>query len=200
MKIQQDQLIDNLKKDVDVLLTSVQSFLAEKDALLIQPAPGKWSITQILEHLNMYSRYYIPAIDKAISTTPSTREAWFNSGFWGDYFTKMMQPKNVFEVKNKMKAMKSYSPENVYNPDTVINEFIQHQQRLLQLLEASRQKSLSGIKVPISISKMIKLKLGDTFRFVIGHEQRHFIQARNALKQIGLATDKFPVILQAAPL
>jgi hypothetical protein len=200
MKIQQEQLIDSLKKDVEILLSTVQSFVAEKDALLIQPAPGKWSITQILEHLNMYSRYYIPAIDRAITTTPSTREAWFISGFWGNYFTNMMKPKNVFEVKNKMGAMKSYSPENVYNPDTVINEFIQHQQRLLQLLELSRQKSLNGIKVPISISKMIKLKLGDTFRFFIAHEQRHFIQARNALKTIGLATDKFPVILQAALL
>jgi hypothetical protein len=200
MKIQQEQLIDSLKKDVEILLSTVQSFVAEKDALLIQPAPGKWSVTQILEHLNMYSRYYLPAIDRAISTTPSTREAWFNSGVWGNYFTNMMKPKNVFEVTNKMGAMKSYSPENVYNPDTVINEFIQHQQRLLQLLELSRQKSLNGIKVPISISKMIKLKLGDTFRFFIAHEQRHFIQARNALKTIGLATDKFPVILQAALL
>lgn len=199
MKIQQDQLIDNLKKDVEVLLTSVQSFLAEKDALLIQPTAGKWSITQILEHLNMYSRFYIPAIDKALATTPSTREAWFNSGFWGNYFTRMMQPKNVFEIKNKMKTMKGYSPENVFNPDTVISEFIQHQQKLLALLETSRQKSLNRIKVPISISKMIRLKLGDTFRFFIAHEQRHFIQARNALKQIGLATDKFPVILQATP-
>ena len=198
MKIQQDQLIDKLKKDVEVLLDSVQSFVAERDALMIQPAPGKWSITQILEHLNMYSRFYIPAIDKAISTTPSTREAWFNSGFWGNYFTKMMQPKNVFEVKNKMKAMKSYAPENIHNPDAVISEFIQHQKRLLQLLEASRQKSLNQIKVPISISKLLKLKLGDTFRFFIAHEQRHFIQARNTLKTIGLATDKFPVILQAA--
>ena len=95
--------------------------------------------------------------------------------------------------------MKSYAPENIHNPDAVISEFIQHQKRLLQLLEASRQKSLNQIKVPISISKLLKLKLGDTFRFFIAHEQRHFIQARNTLKTIGLATDKFPVILQAIP-
>lgn len=200
MKVQQDKLIDDLKKDVEILLTSVQFFIAEKDALLIQPAPGKWSITQILEHLNSYGHYYLPAIDKAIASTNSTREGWFNSGFWGNYFTNMMKPTNVFEVKNKMKALKNHAPENNYDPDTVIKEFVHQQQKLLGLLELSRQKSLNGIRVPISISKLIKSKLGDTFRFFIAHEQRHFIQARNTLKSIGLATDKFPVILRAAPL
>jgi hypothetical protein len=29
---------------------------------------------------------------------------------------------------------------------------------------------------------MIKLKLGDTFRFFIAHEQRHFIQIQNTLQ------------------
>jgi hypothetical protein len=45
---------------------------------------------------------------------------------------------------------------------------------------------------------MIKLKLGDTFRFLIAHEQRHMIQARNTLKEMGVTTDRFPVILQVA--
>lgn len=200
MKIQQEQLINNLTNDVTVLLESVKSFIQEKDALLIQPASGKWSITQILEHLNSYGRYYLPAIDKALSVSVDRREAWFNSGFLGNYFTNMMKPKSVFEVKNKMKAVKSHAPENNLNPDTVLNEFVNQQQKLLQLLELSRQKSLNHIRIPISISKIIKLNLGDTFRFFIAHEQRHFIQARNTLKAIGLATDKFPVILQAAPL
>jgi len=58
---------------------------------------------------------------------------------------------------------------------------------------------LNTIRVPLSISKLVTLKLGDTFRFLIAHEQRHFIQARNSLKAIGVSTDKFPVVLQAVP-
>ena len=50
------------------------------------------------------------------------------------------------------------------------------------------------------ISKFIRLKLGDAFRFLVAHEQRHMIQARNTIKSLGITTDKFPVILEAARL
>jgi hypothetical protein len=111
-----------------------------------------------------------------------------------------MMPKNVFEIKNKMKAMKGYSPTNGLNVDAVFKEFFQHQNRLLHLLDVARRRNLNSIRIPITITKLIRFKLGDTFRFLIAHEQRHMIQARNAIKAVGVATDKFPVILEAARL
>ena len=199
MKIQQEVLLEDLRKDVEVLLEGADFFRKEIDALLIPPMPGKWSIAQILEHLNSYGRIYLPQINKAISTSKTKRAAWFNSGVLGNYFTNTMKPKNVFEVKNKMKTFKAHTPDNNLNPGKVLDEFVEQQHTLLQLLEMANQKDTNAIRVPISISKFIKLKLGDTFRFLIAHEQRHFIQARNAIKTIGLPTDKFPVILQATP-
>jgi len=199
MKIQQDVLLEDLKKDVEVLLECADFFRKEIDALLIPPMPGKWSVAQILEHLNSYGRIYLPQINRAISVSKTKRAAWFNSGLLGNYFTNTMKPANVFEVKNKMKTLKAHTPENNLNPGKVLDEFVEQQHNLLQLLELAHQKDTNAIRVPISISKFIKLKLGDTFRFLIAHEQRHFIQARNAIKTIGLPTDKFPVILQATP-
>ena len=111
-----------------------------------------------------------------------------------------MMPKNVYDIKNKMKASRHYIPEKSLNVETVINEFIQHQQKLLHLLEIARRRNLNSIHIPISISKMIRLKLGDMLRFLVAHEQRHMIQARNAIKAVGVSTDKFPVILEAARL
>jgi uncharacterized damage-inducible protein DinB len=196
MKISQELLIDDLRKDIEVLIACVGFFKDDTDALLIQPIPGQWSVAQVLEHLNSYGRYYLPAIDKAMSFSNSQREAWFNSGVLGNYFTNMMKPKTVFEVKNKMKAPKDHSPQPQLDADKVIEEFLEQQQRLLRQLEAAKNKSLGSIRVPISITKLLKLKLGDTFRFLIAHEQRHFIQARNTLRALGIATDKFPAILR----
>jgi hypothetical protein len=99
-----------------------------------------------------------------------------------------------------MKASTNYGPDKGANVEAVFKEFNKHQNKLLQLLEVARRRNLNSIRIPISISKFVRLKLGDTFRFLVAHEQRHMIQARNAIKAVGVSTDKFPVILEAARL
>lgn len=194
-----DELIDSLKRDVQRLLECTIVLKQESDMLLQQPAPDKWSVAQIIEHLNGYGKYYLPHISKVLTLHPQMqRQAWFNPGFLGNYFTNALKPKSVLEVKNKMKAMKNHIPDNNLQPNEVINEFVRQQQQLLELLEQGRMSDLNALRVPVSISKMIKLKLGDTFRFVIAHEQRHFIQARNTLQALGVSTSKWPVILPEA--
>jgi hypothetical protein len=196
-KFRTDDLLEQLKNDVQRVLAAAQ-FLqgADRVKMAYSKNAGQWSAIQAIEHLNMYGRYYIPAMKQAMENNPGGRQAWFQSGWLGNYFTRSMAPKTVYEVKNKMKTPKNYNPTPGLNVDTVLNEFIQQQNQLLQLLEQAKNADLGRIRIPITISKMVKMKLGDTFRFLIAHEQRHMIQARNALHATGVATDKFPVILQ----
>ncbi|MBO9682752.1 MAG: DinB family protein [Flavisolibacter sp.] len=200
-KFKSEDLINQLQADVRQIIAAAEHLqTADPVKLNYSPAEGSWSVAQVLEHLNAYNRYYLPAIEKSMIHISKDTSAWFIPGFWGNYFTKMMMPKNVYEVKNKMKAMKSYTPTKGLNVEAVFKEFLQHQNKLLQLLDVARRRNMNSIKIPISISKLIRLKLGDTFRFLIAHEQRHMMQARNAIKAVGVSTDKFPVILEAARL
>ena len=200
-KFKSEDLISQLESDVRQLIAAAEHLRqADSIKLAYPPEEGKWSAAQAIEHLNMYSRYYLPAIEKAMVHIPKEVNAWFVPGFFGNYFTKMMMPRNVYEIKNKMKTPKAYRPGRGVNVEGVFKEFFDHQNKLLQLLETARKRNLEQVRVPISISKLIRLKLGDTFRFLIAHEQRHMIQARNAIKATGVATDKFPVILEAARL
>lgn len=64
---------------------------------------------------------------------------------------------------------------------STIDRFIVQQQKMLELLIKSKSVSLNKTKTSISISNFIKLKLGDTFRFVINHDTRHIIQAKKLL-------------------
>jgi len=200
-KFKSEDLINQLQADVKHIIAAAEHLqTADPVKLNYCPEEGSWSVAQVLEHLNAYNRYYLPAIEKSMIHISKDTSAWFVPGFWGNYFTKMMMPKNVYEIKNKMKAMKSYTPAKGLNVEAVLNEFFQHQNKLLQLLEVARRRNMDSIRIPITISKLIRFKLGDTFRFIIAHEQRHMIQARNAIKAVGVATDKFPVILEAARL
>jgi hypothetical protein len=198
-RLQTERLIEDLKADVNVLLEAANFFKSEIDACCIPPTKEQWSIAQIFEHLNMFNRHYLPAIDKALTTSPPDRQAWFTPGIMGNRFVNTLAPKDVFEIKKKYKAPKGFIAENNLNPQKVLDEFITHQHKLLQLLELAKERNLGTIRIPSSISKLIKFKLGDTFRFLIAHEQRHIIQARNALKTIGLSTDKFPAVLRGVP-
>ncbi|WP_165871540.1 DinB family protein [Flaviaesturariibacter flavus] len=197
-KYKTEDLLQQLRTDVERIRAAAQFFKdADKHKMAYTPnAAQQWSVVQILEHLNAYGRFYLPAIEKAMTERPTSKSAWFSSGFWGDYFTKSMKPVNVYEVKNKMKAMKTYTFPNSLNVETVLNEFAQQQDELLRLIDLSQHVNMEEVRVPITISKLIKLKLGDALRFLVAHEQRHMLQARNMLKSTGVATDRFPVIVE----
>lgn len=196
-KFKTDDLLNELEDDVRKII-AVSDHLKglEKGKLIYQSSPDKWSVVQVLEHLNAYGRYYLPAIEKAITEDKGGKDAWFHSGRLGNYFTNSMKPKNVYEIKNKMKSLKDYKFPNSLNVDIVLREFADQKTKLMQLLQMARERNLNSIRIPITISKLIRLKLGDIFRFLIAHEQRHMIQARNTLKATGVPTDRFPVILQ----
>jgi hypothetical protein len=200
-KFKTEELIDQLEADVRQIIAAAEHLQqADPVKLGYTSNEGSWSVSQILEHMNLYNRHYLPLIERSMVHITRDTSAWFLPGFWGNYFTKMMMPKNVFEVKNKMRTSRHYSPEKSVNVESVFSEFFQHQNKLLQLLEVARRRNLNTLRIPVSMNRLIRLKLGDAFRFLVAHEQRHMIQARNAVKAVGISTDKFPVILEAARL
>jgi hypothetical protein len=199
-KFKSEDLLNELTNDVHNLVAAAEHLKgSDKGKLIYQIDKKQWSIVQILEHLNAYGRYYLPIIEQELTSASSdTKEAWFTSGYWGEMFVKKMKPANIYEVKNKMKAMKSFSFPNSLNVETVLTEYLEQKQKLLQLLNLAKDRNLNNIRIPITISKFIRLKLGDVFRFLIAHEQRHMIQARNTLKGTGISTERFPVIFSTS--
>lgn len=140
--------------------------------------PRSWSILECLEHLNIYGNFYLPEIESTIRKTSNSSESEFYPGFLGDYFAKSMQSKAKL---NKMKTFKKTDPIGSKLGRNVIEIFITQQNKLLELLQASEEVNLNKLKTGISITKWIRIKLGDTFRFVIYHNQRHILQAERVL-------------------
>ena len=200
-KFKSEELIDQLEQDIRQIIAAAEHLkTADPIKLNYTSKEGTWSVAQTLEHLNLYNRHYLPHIEKSMVTITKHLSAWLVPGFWGNYFTRMISPTNVYEIKNKMKTGKAFIPSKGENVDAVFSEFLQHQNKNLHILEVARRRNLNNIRIPVSISRFIRLKLGDILRFLVAHQQRHMIQARNALKAVGISTDKFPVILEAVKL
>jgi hypothetical protein len=137
-----------------------------------------WSALECIEHLNLYDDFYIPEITKRISENKTTSTLHFKSGWLGNYFAISMLPK-----KNGIQKMKTFKDKNPINSNLNINsidKFIQNQQAMLVLIDKAKSVNLKKVKTNISISSMIKLRLGDTLRFITYHYERHLNQAEKA--------------------
>jgi len=179
MNISTLKLISELKNITQENIQFAETLLSKEiSELNFRSSEESWSILECLEHLNRYGNFYIPEISNRISTSKFPPKTEFSPGILGNYFAKSMLPK---EKLNKMKTYKTMNPIHSKLDKNVVNEFISQQNQLLDLLKQSGKISLEKTKTSISISKLIKLRLGDTFRFVIYHNLRHIRQANNIL-------------------
>ncbi len=179
MVILSNDLINELKNLTKEHLTFAEELLLKSDEELNKRlSDNSWSVLECLQHLNLYGDFYLPEIKNRIESSSTKTEKVFKSGWIGNYFAQSMLPK---EKLNKMNTFKAMNPINSALNKTTITEFIKQQQQFLDLLTASEHINLNKVKTSISITKMIKLKLGDTFRIVIYHNKRHVLQAKKIL-------------------
>jgi hypothetical protein len=144
-----------------------------------------WSVLECIEHLNRYGDFYIPEISKRLNKSKYPKSTNFKTGWLGNYFAKSMLPK---EKLNKIKTFGSMNPNNSTLDRGVLDKFIRQQDALIDLLEQAKITNLTKIKTAISISKWIKLRLGDTFRVVINHNLRHIVQAKRCVEQVRIGS------------
>lgn len=182
-------LLTELKNEVvEIIATTERLKLLDNVQLNQQPEVDKWSVAQVIEHLNTYNDYYLPQLQKALATSQHKANPVFKPRMLGEYFTNSMLPKANGQLKNKMKAFKAHVPAASLNGRDVLDKFIEAEKTLVDILELAAQKDINKILIPISISNWIRLRAGDTFRFLIAHQQRHFVQIANTLKFLNIST------------
>lgn len=184
MKIAAHLLLQDLIKQTKQHIQQIEKLKQLDNKLLNWKANTEsWSVLECLAHLNLYSDFYNPEIKRAIAKSIHKPELHYQSGWLGNYFVNSMLPK---EKLNKMKTFKDKNPIYLTMKADVLDEFIKQQQELIALLEQAEKVSLTKTKTAISISSLIKLRLGDTFRFLINHNIRHLNQINRVLTSQGL--------------
>ena len=180
MKLDKYSLIEELETELGNQIAQVkENFENAPEAILQNPSvSGGWSILQCLDHLNSYGLYYLPQISEALKTARRSDTANYNSGWLGDYFTKIMSPETGTK---KFKAFKDHLPSKVLDSKRVISEFLRQEELLLNYLIDSKGVDMASVKIPLSIVPFVGIRLGDTFRFLLAHNRRHLLQAKRNL-------------------
>ncbi len=180
MKLSSSDLLQELKELTRENTLIVEQYKKESDSKLNwKQNESSWSVLECIEHLNRYGEFYIPEISLRIAQATHPSVPIFKSNWLGSYFSNAVSYK---EKLNKMKTFATMNPNNSVLNRAVLNTFLIQQQQLQSLLEQAKKVHLDKTKTAISISKFIKLKLGDTFRVVIYHNQRHIKQAEKVLE------------------
>ena len=163
---------------VEAIRATVRTELATLPVALLnqRPAPASWSILECLEHLNRYSRYYIPTLDRALqrphpapAVPADVKYSWL-----GRKSLEMMRPATA----KKSTTLKRMNPLGSPLAGHVLTEFDQHHTQLLDLLARAHEADLNRATVPIEFFRLLKLRLGEALEFVVVHQQRHLQQAQ----------------------
>ncbi|GJM33307.1 MAG: hypothetical protein DHS20C18_23080 [Saprospiraceae bacterium] len=179
-----NQLLDELIQKTEQIRNEASIFntltLAE---LNFKTSPESWSILECLEHLNLYGDYYLKEIEARIIKAEKAPQATpFKSGLIGNYFVNLIRPKEA-GIK-KIKALKEMNPMDSKLSTTTLDRFFKQQARLLSLLQSAGKVDLTKVKTGITFTKLIKLRLGDTLRFVVYHNERHLLQAKRVMERV----------------
>lgn len=148
------------------------------EALNHRPNTSSWNVLECIEHLNRYAEFYVPEIKSSIGRAKPVPRESFKPGWLGDYFAKSMYPSSTMK---KIKTFKSKDPIFHQLDKTVIDTFVDYNMQFFALLSEAGRVDIQSAKTAVSISPFIKLRLGDTLRFVVYHQLRHMVQIERIL-------------------
>jgi hypothetical protein len=175
MKTDSYLLLNELKEITKQNLQSAAGFKSlSKEQLNFKPSPQSWSILECLEHLNYYTAFYYPYLQDKVNGNTAKKTEIFKSGLLGNFLVNMVIPGGN---PKKIKTFKSMDPSLSVLPSGVLERFTESQEEMMGFIEKAYNVNLNKGGIPVTFTKLIKLKTGDALRFMVYHNQRHIAQA-----------------------
>ncbi len=147
-------------------------------ALLIPEAEGKWNMLQCIKHMSLATQVYVRNAEEKLANTSNPISSGQFKGSWkGRWFVKMNEPKENGHIPSKLKTFKTMEPQSELDKQEVVDEFISTHQKFISLIKASEGINLDKTRIPTAIP-IVKLRLGDAYRFILAHTKRHVVQLK----------------------
>jgi len=152
-------------------------------------APGRWSVGQCLDHLNVAVGKTLPRFDSSIEEARA--RGWMGQGpFTYSRFARWMIGSMEPPAKRRYTTSKIFVPSDAatLRVAEILPEFLRVRDELIARLERSEGLDLKRARVTSPVSRFFRMSLGGYFGFVIAHERRHLWQARQVMAAPGFGT------------
>ena len=153
-----------------------------------KPTEREWSIGQCFDHLIISNRPYVEIFEEILAGRRRER-VWERMpllpGIFGRLLINTLRP----DSGRKVKARPAFHPSSSRIAPAIIVTFLEQQQRLLRLMEASRELDLEGTTITSPVLRIVTYSLMDACRIIVVHEQNHFVQATQVTESPGFPGD-----------
>lgn len=183
-------LIDELHAAVEDQVSLLRKWAELPLELLIsRPTPQAWSMLEVIEHLNINSGHYTKRLKWIYAKEEAlAMDTEFSPGKWGEKLTVSMKPSPDGLIPKPMRTLWVFEPKAAgAKGKESVREFQRMLDDQLSLLEQARTMGWEGPRVTSTLGPILRFKIGDAFRFMIAHQERHFLQAARALVQLEAA-------------
>lgn len=151
------------------------------DQLNRGPGPGKWSVGQCLEHLNIVGGLYLPVISRKVKAAKERGSSPADTVVHGYFGRKMTEAMRAPATEKPMKSPQQYAPSGSRLPRTVMEVFSRQLDELSNLIEQARRVNANAIRIPNPIIPLLLPRLTDALELLVEHMKRHITQAERVL-------------------
>ncbi len=150
----------------------------DPERLVRRPAPSRWSVGEVLEHLcNADEQYREPVSSLVRAARP---DAGAPLREWRPSLLGKLVVKGL-ESRRRLRAPKSFRPGPTPR-NGVLEDFLARDTRLTTLMEDASSLDWGALRfTPPTLPPFLKMNLGDAFRVHVVHVRRHLGQMQRAM-------------------
>ena len=147
-----------------------------------QPTPGRWSIGQCVEHLNLTTERYLPVIQQAESDARARgllRPGPFSLGVIERWFLGVMEP----PPRRRVRTRRAFIAAAQLDPQATMERFRTLNGRFGECIRQADGIDLKAVKVKSQFGP-VSWTMNGTFLLLLAHQRRHLWQAREVRKAL----------------
>lgn len=171
--------------NIDALTKLIQD--VEPSLINSVPAPGKWCIGEVIDHLLIAGGKYADVLEAKIQENPDVLpngSGPYSHPFLIRQFIKIVSP----EYKRKMPTIAPFEPNDYKNfdKDSLLRDFIKMNERYIALIDLAdkNQLHLGKIKVGNPVYPIWKMNISGCLAINEAHQRRHFGQIERILAAV----------------
>ncbi len=145
-----------------------------------KPSAERWSVAECLDHLIVSNRTYYSSLDDILAGRYA-QSLYLRLPLLPSFFASLL----ISALKNpkmKSKTIQSFEPTHAGLPDTIVADFVKHNEELSARFQALRKLDCSTTIIRSAFNKNVIYTLDNMMTILVVHEQRHIAQAQRVME------------------